>query len=57
MNGNNIEYFDSFGVIQHIPKEIEMFMRNKNITTDIYRIQAHDSICVNNFKLNLLILY
>ena len=40
VNVQNVTYFDSFGV-EHIPKEIE------NITTNIYRIQAYDSImCV-----------
>ena len=36
-------YFDSFGV-EHIPKEIEKFIGNKNIITNICRIQAYDSI-------------
>ena len=46
MNGNNIIYFDSFG-IEHIPKEVKKFKGNKNILTNIYRIQAYDSImCV-----------
>ena len=43
MNGNNIIYFDSFGV-EHIPKEIEELLGNKNIITSIYRIQAYDLI-------------
>ena len=30
VNSNNIIYFDSFGV-EHIPKEIKKFIRNKNI--------------------------
>ena len=34
MNGNNIIYFDSFGVEQ-IPKEIKKFIGNKNIITNI----------------------
>ena len=33
-NGNNITYFDSFG-IEHIPKEIKKFIGNKIITTNI----------------------
>ena len=41
VNGNNIIYFDSFGV-DHIPKEIKKFIGNKN-TTNIYRIQTYDS--------------
>ena len=30
LNGNNITYFDCFGV-EHIPKEIEKFIVNKNM--------------------------
>ena len=49
VNGNNRRasydaiYFNSFG-LEHIPKEIKKFIRNKNIITDIYRIQACISI-------------
>ena len=39
----NVTYFDSFGV-KYIPKEIKKFIGNKNIITNIYRIQAYDSI-------------
>ena len=35
--------FDSFGV-EHIPKEIMKFIARKKIITNIYRIQAYDSI-------------
>ena len=38
-----IIYFDNFGV-EHILKELQKFMGNKNIVTNIYRIQTHDSI-------------
>ena len=47
-NGNNITYFDSFG-IEHIPKEIKKFIGNKIITTNIYRIQAYYSIMYGYF--------
>ena len=40
MNAENVTYFDTFGV-EHIPKEIWKFMGNKNIITNIYRIQAY----------------
>ena len=40
---NNVIYFDSFEV-EHIPKEIKRFIENKNIKTNIFRIQAYDSI-------------
>ena len=38
MNGNNLMYFDSFGV-EYIKKEIEKFRGNKKIATNIYRMQ------------------
>ena len=40
---NNVTYFDSFGV-EHIPKEIERFIGNKNTITNIFRIQEYDSV-------------
>ena len=43
MNANNIIYFDSFGV-EHIPEKIKNIIGNKNIITNIFRIQAYDSI-------------
>ena len=42
VNNNNV-YFDSFGV-EHIPKEIIKFIENRNIKTNIFRVQAYDSI-------------
>ena len=48
-NNNNVIYFDSFGV-EHIPKEIKAFINNnKNITANIFRIQAYDSIMCGYF--------
>ena len=41
VNNNNITYFDSFGE-EHIPKEIKAFIKNRNIKTNIFRIQAYD---------------
>ena len=38
-----IIYFDSFGV-EHIPREIMKFIAHTKIITNIYRIQAYDSI-------------
>ena len=43
VNRDNATYFDSLWV-EHIPKEIKKFIGNKNIITNIYRIQAYDSI-------------
>ena len=48
VNSNNITFFDSFAV-EHIPKEIKTFIDNKNITTNIYKIQANDSIMCGYF--------
>ena len=39
VNNNNGIYFDKFGV-ENIPKEIKIFIGNKNVVTNIYRIQA-----------------
>ena len=54
VDNNSITYFDSFGV-EYIPKEIEAFIRNKNIKANIFRIQAYDSI-FNIFVSDLLVL-
>ena len=48
VNGNNVTYFNSFGV-EHIPKEIKKFIGDKNIITNICRIQAYDSIMCGYF--------
>ena len=43
-----VTYFDSFGV-EHIPKENRKFMRNKNITVNICRIQVYDLMMCRYF--------
>ena len=48
VQNNDVTYFDSFGV-EHIPKEIRTFIGNKNIKTNIFRIQAYDSIMYGYF--------
>ena len=40
---NNVTYSDSFGV-EHIPKEIKIFIDKYIAVTDIFRIGAYDSI-------------
>ena len=47
-NAKNVTYFDNFEV-EHIPKEVRKFIGNKNIITNIYKIQAHDSIMCGYF--------
>ena len=57
VNNKIVTYFDSFGV-EHIPKEIMKLIvltsfglgsRRKNIITNIYRMQAYDSIMCGYF--------
>ena len=48
VQNNDVTYFDSFGV-EHIPKEILKFIRNRSIKTNIFRIQAYDSIICGYF--------
>ena len=52
-NNNNVTYFGSFGV-EHIPKEIKKFIGNKNIITNIYRIQAYNSIMCGYFWIGFI---
>ena len=43
VQNNDVTYFDSFGV-EHISKEIREFINDKKIITNIFRIQAYNSI-------------
>ena len=53
LNNNDVTYFDSFGV-EHIPTEIKTFISNKNIKTNIFRIQAYDSIMCGYFCIGFI---
>ena len=53
VNNNDVTYFDSFGV-GHIPKEIKRFITNKSIKTNIFRIQAYDSIMCGYFCIGFI---
>ena len=53
IQNNYVTYFDSFGV-EHIPKEIRTFIGNKNITTNIFRIQAYDLIMCGYFCIGFI---
>ena len=50
---NDVTHFDSFGV-EHIPKEIKTFVGNTNIETNIFRIQASDSIMCGYFCIGFI---
>ena len=60
-NNNNVTYFNSLGV-EHIPKEIKAFINhtsssashNKNITANIFRIQAYNSIMCGYFCIGFI---
>ena len=48
MKGNRIIFFDSFEG-EHIPNKIKKFIGDKNIITNVYRIQAYDLIMWGKF--------
>ena len=43
VENNEVTYFDSFGV-EYIPKEVKRAIENKDIRTNIFRIQDYNSI-------------
>ena len=52
-NNSNITYLDSFRV-EHTPKDIKKFIGNKNIITNIYRIEAYNSIMFGYFCIEFI---
>ena len=50
---NDINYFDSFGV-EHIPKEIKAFIDRYLSITNIFTIQAYDSIMCGCFCIGFI---
>ena len=50
---NNLTYFDSFGV-EHIPKEIKMFINKSIVVANIFRIQAYDSVICGYFCIGFI---
>ena len=53
MNAENITYIDRFGV-EFIRKEIRKVIGNKNVRTNIYKIQSHDSIMCKYFCIEFI---
>ena len=53
VKANKIIYFDSFG-IEHIPKEINKFIGNNKIKSNIFRIQACDSVMCGYFCIKFI---
>ena len=53
-NSNSVIFFDSFEV-EHIPKKITTFIgRSLSITTNIFRMQAYDSIMCGYFCIGFI---
>ena len=50
---NVITYFDSFGA-EHIPKEIKIFIDKSIVVTNIFRIQAYDSVMCGYFCIGFI---
>ena len=53
VKSRKIVYFDSFGV-EHVPKEIIKFIKNKDIIANIFRLQAYDSIMCGYFCIKFI---
>ena len=53
VNNKTFTYFDSLR-IEHIPKEVKKFIGNKNIISNIYRIQNYDSIICGYFCIGFI---
>ena len=53
VNNKTMTYFYSFG-IEHIPKEIEVFIGDKDIRANIYRVQNYDSIMCGYFCIGFI---
>ena len=53
VNNKTVTYFDSFG-IEHIPNEIRKFISNRNLISNIYRIQNHDSVMSGYFCIGFI---
>ena len=53
VNNNSVTYFDSFG-LEHNPQEFKTFVNNKNIKTNIFRIQAYDSVMCGCFCIGFI---
>ena len=53
MNNNDVNYFDIFGT-EHIPEKIKAFINNKNVKTNIFRVQAYDPVMCGYFCIGFI---
>ena len=53
VNTKTVIYFDSFGV-EDTPKKVKKSINDKNIITNIFRIQAYDSVICGYFCIGFI---
>ena len=53
VTNNKVIYFDRFGV-EHVPEEIKKFIGNKDINTNIFRVQEYNSIMCGYFCIGFI---
>ena len=53
VNNKTVTYSESFG-IELIPKDVKTFIGNRNIVTNIYRIQNYDSVMYGYFCIGFI---
>ena len=53
VNNKTVTYFGSFG-IEHIAKQVRKFVGNRNMISNIYRIQNYDSIMCGYFCIGFI---
>ena len=53
VSNKTVTYFDSFG-IEHIHKQVKISIGNRNIISNIYRIQNYDSIMCGYFCIGFI---
>ena len=50
---NNVTYFDSFAV-EHLPKEIKIFIDQSIFVTNVFRIKAYNSVMCGYFCIGFI---
>ena len=56
VKNNEVIYFNSFGV-EHVPREIKKIIGHKNKKTNVFRIQADNSIMCGYFYIGFIGLF
>ena len=50
---NNVTYFDSFAV-EHLPKEIKIFIDQSIFVTNVFKIKAYNSVMCGYFCIGFI---